>query len=269
MAKIRRNSRVLFYYNRSKKWLATVSTKDELHTHIGVIRHRDAIGKEYGSRVVTNKDKYVYLLEPTMHDHIMKIQHGTQIVYPKELGYIAARAGIQSGQKIVEIGTGSGSMTSFVAGIVKPRGHVYTFDVDGDFMKIAAKNIERAGLAKYVTQKKLDLKTSKTIPIKNADAALIDLGDPWTVIPKVRDMLKGSGAVFAVCPTMNQLERLTAALTQNEFTDIESTEIILRNIEAREGRTRHSFQGIGHTTYLCFGRKAFFDEKPARAKRPK
>ena len=91
---------------------------------------------------MTNKDKYVYLLEPTMYDYIMKIQHGTQIVYPKDLGYIAARAGIQDGQKILEIGTGSGSMTSFVASIVKPRGHVYTFDVDEKFMKIAEKNIQ-------------------------------------------------------------------------------------------------------------------------------
>ena len=30
-------------------------------------------------------------------------------------------------------------MTSFVASIVKPRGHVYTFDVDEKFMKIAEK----------------------------------------------------------------------------------------------------------------------------------
>ncbi len=60
---------------------------------------------------------------------------------------------------------------------------------------------------------------------------------------------------------MNQLEKLTMALVDNEFTDIESTEHILRTIEAREGKTRHSFQGIGHTTYLCFARKAFFDRE--------
>ena len=57
---------------------------------------------------------------------------------------------------------------------------------------------------------------------------------------------------------MNQLEKLTIALVENEFTDIESTEHIIRTIEAREGKTRHSFQGIGHTTYLCYARKAFF-----------
>lgn len=269
MDKIKRNSPVLFYFNSSKKWLVRISKEESLHTHIGVIKHSDAIGKEYGSRLLTNKDKYVYLLKPTIYDYTMKIQHGTQIVYPKDLGYIVARAGIGSGQKILEIGTGSGSLTSFVANIVKPRGHVYTFDVDENFIKIAEKNIQRAGVSKYVTQHNLDLKTTKRMPLKDMDVALVDLGDPWTVIPQVRKMLKGSGSVFAVCPTMNQLEKLTVALVENEFTDIESTEHILRTIEAREGKTRHSFQGIGHTTYLCFARKAFFERDSKRStKRP-
>ena len=265
MDKIKQNSPVLFYFNHSKKWLMKISKKESLHTHIGVIKHSDAIGKEYGSRVNTNKDKYVYLLKPTMYDYVMKIQHGTQIVYPKDLGYIVARAGIGSGQKILEIGTGSGSLTSFIANMVKPRGHVYTFDVNENFMKIAEKNIKKAGVSKYVTQHNLDLKTRKKMPLKDIDVALIDLGDPWTVIPQVRQMLKGSGAVFAICPTMNQLEKLTMAFVENEFTDIESTEHILRTIEAREGKTRHSFQGIGHTTYLCFARKAFFGRKSTKS----
>jgi tRNA (adenine57-N1/adenine58-N1)-methyltransferase len=113
---------------------------------------------------------------------------------------------------------------------------------------------------------KLDIKTVKKVPVEDADVALIDLGDPWTVMPQVRKMLKGSGAVFAICPTMNQLEKLTMSLVENEFTDIESTEHILRTIDAREGKTRHSFQGIGHTTYLCFARKAFFDRGSKKSK---
>ncbi len=269
MDKIKQNSPVLFYFNHSKKWLMKISKKESLHTHIGVIKHSDAIGKEYGSKVITNKDKYVYLLKPTMYDYVMKIQHGTQIVYPKDLGYIVARAGIGSGQKILEIGTGSGSLTSFIANIVKPRGHVYTFDVNENFMKIAEKNIKKAGVSKYVTQHNLDLKTRKKMPLNDIDVALIDLGDPWAVIPQVRQMLKGSGAIFAICPTMNQLEKLTMSLVENEFTDIESTEHILRTIEAREGKTRHSFQGIGHTTYLCFARKAFFGRETKKASKSK
>jgi len=266
---IKQNSPVLFYFNQSKKWLVKISKKEALHTHIGVLKHVDAIGKEYGSKLITNKDKYVYLLKPTMYDYVMKIQHGTQIVYPKDLGYIVARAGIQDGQKILEIGTGSASLTSFIASIVKPRGHVYTFDVNENFMKIAAKNLKKSGMEKYVTQENLDIKTVKKVPLTDMDVALIDLGDPWTVIPQVRQMLKGSGAIFAICPTMNQLEKLTMSLVENEFTDIESTEHILRTIDAREGKTRHSFQGIGHTTYLCFARKAFFDRGSKKKPAPK
>ncbi len=272
MEKIKQKSRVLLYYNRSKKWLVTIKKGEQLHTHIGVLSHDDAIGKEYGMRITTNKSKYVYLIKPTLYDHVMKLQHGTQIIYPKELGYIVARAGIGSGQKILEIGTGSGSLTSFVANIVRPRGHVYSFDVNDDFLKIAQKNIDRAGVDKYVTLHNLDVKkldfdetdpccdNDDSMPVCDADLAIIDLGDPWTVLPQVRKMLKGSGSLFAICPTMNQLEKLTEALVENEFTDIESTEQIIRNIDARVGKTRHSFDGIGHTTYLCFARKVFFEK---------
>ena len=258
--KIKNNSYVLFFYNNSKKWLVKISKKDQLHTHIGVIKHADAIGKEFGTRLITNKEKYVYLLKPTTYDFIMKIQHGTQIVYPKDLGYIVSRTGIQNGHKIVEIGTGSGSLTTFVASIIKPRGHVHTFDVDEKFMANKKKNIKKAGMSKYISMNKLDLKKAKRIPVSDADVAIIDLGDPWTVVPQVRKMLKGSGSVVAICPTMNQLEKLVSELTQNEFTDIECSEQILRTIDAREGKTRHSFQGVGHTTYLCFARKAFFEK---------
>jgi tRNA (adenine57-N1/adenine58-N1)-methyltransferase len=253
--KIKQNSYVLFFYNDSKKWLMKVSKKQQFHTHVGVINHKDVVGKEYGSTIKTNKGKYIYLFEPTIHDYILKSQRSTQIVYPKDLGYIAARTGLQSGQKVVEIGTGSGSLTTFLASIVKPRGHVYTFDVDPNFMDIARKNIEKAGVAKYVTMEKLDIKSVKKVPITDADMVVVDLGDPWSVVPQARKILKGSGAFVAICPTMNQLEKLATSLNENDFYDIECTEQIVRTIEAREGKTRHSFRSIGHTTYVAFARK--------------
>ena len=48
MGKIKQNSPVLFFYNNSKKWLAKISKKESLHTHIGVIKHSDAIGRNTG-----------------------------------------------------------------------------------------------------------------------------------------------------------------------------------------------------------------------------
>ena len=165
---------------------------------------------------------------------------------------------------MVEIGTGSGSLTSFLAGIVKSRGHVYTYDVEPKFMQIAEKNIKKAGMSKYVTMNKLDFKKAKKLPHSEIDLVVVDLGDSWSVVPQARKMLKGSGGFIAICPTMNQLEKLVSVLIQNEFSDIECTEQILRHIDAREGKTRHSFRGIGHTTYLAYARKSFFDIKPVK-----
>ena len=178
MSKIKSGDHVLFFYSDSKKWLLKIKRKEQFHSHIGIIKHIDAIGKEFGSRLVTNKDKYVYLLKPSIHDYVMKMQHGTQIVYPKDFGYIAARTGLKTGQKIVEIGTGSGSLTTFVASIVSPRGHVDTFDVEDKFMSIAKKNIEKAGMSKYVTMHKQDLKIARKIPVSDVDCLLYTSPSP-------------------------------------------------------------------------------------------
>ena len=257
---VRQKAWVLFHYSHSKKWLVKVERGRELDTHIGVLKHEDAIGKEYGSRIMTDKSKHVYLLRPTPYDHVMKRRHGTQIVYPKEIGYVVARAGIGGGQRILEIGAGGGSFTSFVANIVKPRGHVFSFDAD-ESVKIAQKSVDRAGVSKYVSLHNTDIReldaNADEMPVHDADVVLINLDDPWEVVPHVRRMLCGSGCVLALCPTMNQLERLTASLARNGFVDIETTEQIVRNIEARPGKTRHSFDWIEHTAYLCFARKVY------------
>ncbi|MBV9667816.1 MAG: tRNA methyltransferase, partial [Nitrososphaeraceae archaeon] len=67
--------------------------------------------------------------------------------------------------------------------------------------------------------------------------------------------LKGSGSFVAICPTMNQLEKTASELRLNRYIDIECVELMIRNIEAREGMTRPSMRMIGHTTYLAFARK--------------
>jgi tRNA (adenine57-N1/adenine58-N1)-methyltransferase len=54
---------------------------------------------------------------------------------------------------------------------------------------------------------------------------------------------------------MNQLEKTATVLKQSGYVDVDCVEIMIRDIEAREGMTRPSMRMIGHTTYLIFGRK--------------
>ena len=252
--KIEEGAYVLFFYHASKNWLTRVEKNKKFHTHIGIIDFDSILGLEYGSSVITSKQKKVYLMLPTIFDFVMKSERKTQIVYPKDLGYIAIRTGLKSGCIVLEIGTGSASLTTFFASLVGPSGHVFTYDINEEFMEIARKNLKKSGMENYVTMFKRDIMT-EGLERTDIDIAIIDLGDPWNVLQIVHKCLKNSGSVAVICPTMNQLEKTSKHMNEVGFMDIESTEIMIRNIEAREGKTRPSMRMIGHTTYLIFGRK--------------
>ena len=252
--KITDGAYVLFFYQASKNWLTKIEKSKKLHTHIGIIDFDQVLGLEYGSSIVTPKQKRVYLMEPTIFDFVMKSDRKTQIVYPKDLGYIAIRSGLKSGSNVLEIGTGSASLTTFFASLVGPSGHVFTYDVNEEFMEIAQKNLKKSDMEKNVSMDKRDI-MKEGLELSEMDVAIIDLGDPWNVLHIVHKCLKSSGSVAIICPTMNQLEKTSKHMNEIGFIDIESTEILIRNIEAREGKTRPSMRMIGHTTYLLFGRK--------------
>jgi tRNA (adenine57-N1/adenine58-N1)-methyltransferase catalytic subunit len=245
---------VLFFYQANKNWLTKVEKSKKLHTHIGIIDFDQILGLEFGSSIITSKQKKVYLMQPTIYDFVMKSERKTQIIYPKDLGYIAIRTGLKSGSNVLEIGTGSASLTTFFASVVEPSGHVFTYDVNQEFMGIAFKNLRKSGMEKNVSMFKRDI-MNEGLELSDIDIAIIDLGDPWNVLQIVHKCLKNSGSVAVICPTMNQLEKTSKQMNEVGFTDIESSELMIRNIEAREGKTRPSMRMIGHTTYLLFGRK--------------
>lgn len=244
---------MLLFHTPRKKWLAKVTSEKKLHTHLGIIDISATIGMEYGSAVRTTEGKLIFLIEPTLHDFIMKSERRTQIVYPKDLGYIAARTGLKNGSRVLEIGTGSGALATFMAGIVKPDGRIFSYDVNPEFMQIARRNLEKAGMLEYVTMNQHD--PHQGVEERDVDVAVVDLGDPWTVLEQVYEALKGSGAFVAICPTMNQIEKTATELKKAGYADVDCVELMIRTVEAREGMTRPSMRMIGHTTYLVFARK--------------
>ncbi len=253
LLKITEESFVLFYFGSEKKWLVKVERNKKLHTHLGIIDVDSSIGMEYGSFLITNKGKKIFLLPPSIYDFVMKSQRSTQIVYPKDYGYIAARTGLKSGSKVLEIGTGSAALSTFMASIVMPEGHVHSFDVNSEFMQIAKKNLSKSGMDKFVTLSFFE--SEKISQITNVDVVVIDLGDPWAFVDLVHPCMKSGSSIICICPTMNQIEKLATHFLQSGFVDIECSELFLRKIEAREGKTRPSMRMIGHTTYLGFARK--------------
>jgi tRNA (adenine57-N1/adenine58-N1)-methyltransferase catalytic subunit len=251
---IEEGSRVLLFLDSRRTWLVQVrSDSPAFHTHAGFISLSSLIGKEFGDSVSTSMNEQLRVLRPTTLDFIMKSERRTQIVYPKDFGYIVARSGLDSGSHVLECGTGSGALTSFFASIVAPEGFVHTFEGREDFFSIAKKNVERAGLSSYVRFENRNLLEAE-IEESKYDLALLDTGDPWTLLDIAHRGLRGSGFVFCICPTTNQLETVAETM-QKGFADIECVEMLFRRMEARAGKTRPSTRMIGHTCYLASARK--------------
>jgi len=232
---------------------------DKFHTHRGIIEFDSLIGLDYGSDVYTNLGERMWAFKPNIKDLVLKSGRRTQVVYPKDLGIIASWTGLSSGKIVIESGTGSGALTLFAANLVRPNGHVFSYDVNTESLIIAEKNIKRAGFDKYVTLKQLNVKEG--IDVKDADISLIDVGDPWTLVSSMKKALKSGGHLAAISPTVNQIEKLTLELYSHDFRDIENLEIIMREIEAREGKSRPVMRMIGHTAYLTFARKTSLTDK--------
>lgn len=249
---------MLLYLDSERTWLIQLKEGvDTFHTHAGIVDLKKIPGMRYGDSVETTLNRRIVLLRPTILDFIMKSERRTQIVYPKDFSYISARSGLHSGDHVLECGTGSGALTTYFANIVAPGGYVSTFEAREDFFQIAGKNIDKAGMTPYVRMERGNLLES-TVQEGFYDLAMLDIGDPWTLLDVVHRALKGSGFVFCICPTTNQLEQVAATM-ENKFADVECSEIMFRKMEARLGKTRPSMRMIGHTCYLASGRKVNLD----------
>ena len=251
---VKENDFVLFYLSPRKKWLIQVSPGKQVHTHAGYIEVEEVIGKEYGQSVMTNTNQEIYLLYPRLNDYIFKSKRATQILYPKDMAIIASWTDLSHGKKVVEAGTGSGSLSCFIANLIRPDGHLYTYDVREESHEIAKKNIEKAGLSEFVTLKIKDAKLG--LEEKEMDVAILDLGDPWTLIKTMKGCLRPGGILASVSPTINQVEKVVIELQNEGFLEIETLEILMREMEVREGKTRPAMRMVGHTTYLTFARKS-------------
>lgn len=240
------------YRDRRRKWLIRPRDTPKLHTHLGILDVSALVGKEYGVGVTTTLGDELIVLKPTIEDLIMKLARRTQVIYPKDLGIMMVRLGVHSGSRVVETGTGSGATTALLAYLAQPAGMVYTYDINPEFQAVAKKNIERLGLGQQVTFKVRDARLG--FDEGEMDAGIIDVGDPWEIVPSMKKALRPSAPIAAITPTTNQAERLVARMKEEGFAAIETLEILMRNLEARVGMTRPSNHMIGHTAYLTFAR---------------
>jgi len=238
---------------RHKHFIFPLIPGGTYHTHRGILNHDELIGKPWGSQVFSHQGAPFFLLQPSLADLLTDLKRSTQIMYPKDIGFILSMMSIGPGQTVMEAGTGSGSMTVALAFAVGRQGRVITYERRPEFQKLAQKNLSRLGLEERVAFKVGDI--ANGIDETGVDAFFLDVPNPWDYTRQVREALKPGGFFCNLAPTFNQVAQLLHALRRDNFAFIEVCELMLRYYKPEPTRLRPTDRMVAHKSFLTFARR--------------
>ena len=245
---------------RHKHFILTLQAGAKFETHRGILQHDDLIGKPWGTQVFSHIGAPFFLLQPSLAHLINELPRTTQIIYPKDIGFILITMGIGPGQTVMEAGTGSGSMTTALAFAVGPQGRVISYEVKQDAQNLARKNLSRFSLDSRVDFKLRDI--GQGFDETDVDAFFLDVPNPYDYTGQVREALKPVGYMSCLIPTFNQVEKTLMALRQNRFAFVEVCELLLRYYKPEPTRIRPTDRMVAHTGFLVFARRIEPGEDP-------
>ncbi|MBQ4133608.1 MAG: tRNA (adenine-N1)-methyltransferase, partial [Desulfovibrionaceae bacterium] len=119
-----------------KRYLRQIEAGQEMHTAHGSISMDQVLAAGYGSLVESSQGMPYKILRPTLKDLLKGVKRQTQIIYPKDIAYICMRLGVGNGTRIIEAGSGSGSLTLALSWFTGNNGHVYTYEAREEFYKL-------------------------------------------------------------------------------------------------------------------------------------
>lgn len=245
---------ILLYHSDRMKFLVALRAEGNFSTHRGNIDFAQVVNKDFGDWVETQLGVRFYILKPTLADLATKVKRTTTIVYPKDTGFMLLHTLVFPGAKVIEVGSGSGALTTILANFVRPDGKVYSYEQRPEFSANARENVSRYGLEGYC-QFFVGNPAEEGFLQTDVDAVFLDLPEPWVMVPPAKKALKGGAAIAGLVPTVEQLWRLVSSLGAEGFVRIRAREIFERGFFLRETGIRPVDRMVAHTAYLVFAHK--------------
>jgi tRNA (adenine57-N1/adenine58-N1)-methyltransferase catalytic subunit len=250
--------RVLLIDPRDRRYLVTLGTGKQFHSHLGIIDHDDLIGSPEGARVRTSGGSRMLALRPTLAEYTLKMKRGAQVIYPKDVGLILVYADIYPGATVLEAGTGSGSLTLALARAVGPEGRVISYEVREDHHERAVENVTtwyegRGGKPDNIELRLGDI--FEGIPEAGLERMVLDLPEPWRAVGPTTASLASGGLFCCYLPTVPQVSQTVETMRRSGFGFIDTFEGLVRtwNIDGQSVRPDHRM--VAHTGFIITGRK--------------
>ena len=244
--------RALLLDRKNRRYLVTLATGAQFHTHTGYFSHDELIGREEGTVVRSTTGAWYRAVRPTLSDFILKMPRGAQVIYPKDIGPILMLADVFPGARVLESGVGSGalSMALLRAGAV-----VTGYELRPDFAARARANV--ASFLGADALERFDVSERDVyegIAGDGFDRVVLDLPEPWRVVKHAETALRPGGILVAYTPSALQVSQLRDALEPSAFALAETSEVLLRTWHVEGQSVRPDHRMVGHTGFLTSAR---------------
>lgn len=243
---------VLLIDRKSRRYLIELRQDGAFHTHSGVLSHTDIIGAEEGTHLKSTRGMNFVVVRPTLADFVLKMPRGAQVVYPKDLGPILMMADVFAGARVFESGLGSGALS---AALLRAGAIVTGYDIREDFLTKARANVERFlgtdACARYHT---FVQDAYEGIDQSDLDRVVLDLPEPFRVIPHAQEALRPGGILVAYTPSIMQVAKLHSSLESSRFGMAETTEVLNRGWHVEGQAVRPNHRMVAHTGFLTTAR---------------
>lgn len=246
--------RALLLDDKDRRYLVTLKAGAQFHTHKGYLSHDDIIGEPPGTRVKTTTGTTFIAVRPSLTDFVLKMPRGAQVIYPKDIAQILMNADIFPGAEVLEAGTGSGALTIGMLRAIGPAGRLITVDRREEFHEKAKENIV-AFTGSMPAH--LDMRVGDVVEIDPGpvDRIVLDLPEPWRVIPMTRKFLRPGGIFCSYVPSIVQVSQTTEALVQaGGFIEVTTTETLVRSWHVEGTAVRPDHRMVAHTGFITTAR---------------
>jgi tRNA (adenine57-N1/adenine58-N1)-methyltransferase len=244
--------KVLLIDGKQRRYLITLAEGAEFHSHAGFVSHSEIAGRPEGRRVQSTKGARYIALRPTLEDFVVEMPRGAQVIYPKDLAPICMLADIGPGVRVLESGVGSGALSMTM---LRYGAHITGYELREDFANRAVTNV-RSFLGEEALQR-YDVQVRdcyEGIDATDIDRVVLDLPEPWQVVPHAQRVMRPGGILVAYTPSITQAAQTREALANPSWTGTRTLEVLHRGWYIEGMAVRPDHRMVAHTGFLTVGR---------------
>jgi tRNA (adenine57-N1/adenine58-N1)-methyltransferase catalytic subunit len=245
--------KALLLDSKKRRYLVELADDGEFHSHNGFVVHSEVIGQREGVVVRSTRGSEYIALRPTLEDFVVEMPRGAQVIYPKDLGPICMLADIGPGVRVFETGIGSGALSMTM---LRYGADIVGYEIRDDFANRARKNVQsflgEAALDRYDVHI-ADSYEGIAEELGMFDRVVLDLPEPWQVIPKAEAVLQPGGILLAYTPSITQAVQVREAL-KGKWIDARTIEVLHRGWHIEGQAVRPDHRMVAHTAFLSVAR---------------